>query len=186
VAVSDEPSGASAPPPGSDLSDRLARLEVSYRRLRVGLAVAVVGGLGAAFATLEWMERRHLTWRADTIVARRFVVQDSGRVRAELGIDAHGWAVMRLGLDERGVPGVAAGVSPSRGSQFFVQSSDGRKILLMSSTIMLDGGGGIRAALGADRDSAYLILNREGANTRLGPTSHRTYVYPSGDTHGQH
>ncbi|HEY2956239.1 MAG TPA: hypothetical protein VGK89_13455 [Candidatus Eisenbacteria bacterium] len=180
MSVESEPGREPAPSSIDSMLRRLSRLEASQRRTRAGLALVAVACLGGVVALLVWMERRHLAWRADTIFARRFVVEDSGRARAELGMDAHDWAVMRLGLDPHGVPGVAAGVSPGRGAQLFVQSGDGRKIILIGSTLALDAGSGVQAALEAGGDSGYLILNRAGATTRFGPTSHLTQVFPRG------
>lgn len=106
--MNDEAEPASRQP--QDSRENIESLRRELRALRRVSLLAIAGLTVALVAVAVWMDRRHLAWRADTIYARRFVVQDAGREAAELGMmkNSH-YSQLLLGPDDRRTPGVAIG-----------------------------------------------------------------------------
>ena len=127
----------STSPAAGGADARITRLERELHRIRAWLIVVLLASVSAILAVGVYFEGRHIGWRADTIVAHRFVLEHEGRTRAELSMHAAGWPQLLLEPDMRFKPGVAIA---GRG-ELVVRGDSGWRTDIFGSNIRLFGPG---------------------------------------------
>lgn len=160
----------------SGLRSEVLRLERAVRILRRQMFTwLVISTLMVALAVallFLWGSQRGPHWRGDTVIARRFIVEDAGLPRGELGINDHGRIQLILGPEDRTKAGIGLAVMDSSRAQLYVNNGRGL-ITHLTGAEMTIGREGVIAALGAHRDSGYFFLTGGGRPMVMYPWNRR-------------